>query len=418
MSAAGKSFPGPRGLRIWAPVVLFAGLLAHGIVIAVWRHGFFPLIDVAIYRAGGIAVLNGTSLYTAPLVETFWFTYTPFAALVFVPLGLAPMAVVKIFAVVVNLSCITLVAWMCWCQLGYRADTTLRLVSLFSAGFFVWLEPVWTTVDLGQINLVLLALILWDVGKKDENPSKGIGIGIAAGIKLTPAIFLLYFMVTRRFQAAMVSLATFAGTVVLGFFVLPFDAMRYWSGTFLNASRVGAIKTPSNQSLNGMLARLAEAGTPSIRAWLLVAIPVGCIGMGVAAWVHRRGHELLAATLCGLTATAVSAFSWEHHWVWLIPLTTCIAHLALSERSSRQFLTLFIVYLLGFNWLVGSPAPGSGRPPPAGLFLLDTGRWIGCLSHNVYILVFVIAVIVAMGNHMPVKPMSKAIAKLDASMDR
>ncbi len=91
-----------------APLTLVGALLVHGLVIVVWQRGFFPLIDVAIYRAGGMAVVNGISLYTAPLVEGFWFTYTPFAGLVFVPLAFIPLAVVKIFAIVVNLCCTTL----------------------------------------------------------------------------------------------------------------------------------------------------------------------------------------------------------------------------------------------------------------------------------------------------------------------
>ncbi|MDQ3762918.1 MAG: glycosyltransferase 87 family protein [Actinomycetota bacterium] len=367
-------------------------------VIAVWRPGFFPLIDIAVYRAAGIAVLTGSPLYTAPMVDLFLFTYTPFAGLMFAPLGLVSLATVKILATIVNLGCIVFASWMCWRQLGYRRNTTLGLVSLLSAGLFVWLEPVWTTVALGQINLVLLVLVLWDIGRKDRSLWKGVGIGIAAGIKLTPAILILYFVITRRFTAAAVSIATFVSTVEIGFLVLPSDAATYWGGTFLNANRVGPIEVPSNQSLNGMLARFTDTNAPSTWAWLLMAIPVGFVGMVVAAWAHRRSHELLGATLCSMTGTAVSPFSWEHHWVWFIPLTTFIAHLALSERSNpRRRLLLCVVYILGFNWLVSFPTPGSGHVPAAGLFFLDTVPWIEYVSRNVYLLAFAIALMAAIG---------------------
>lgn len=395
MSATGKSFPEFRGLRNVAPLTLVGGLLVHGLVIAVWQRGFFPLIDVAIYRAGGMAVVNGISLYTAPLVEGFWFTYTPFAGLVFVPLAFIPLAVVKIFAIVVNLCCTTLAAWMCWRQLGYRADVTLGRIAVFSAGLLVWLEPVWTTVDLGQINLVLLVLILADIRRNDESRYKGMGVGIAAGVKLTPALFILYLFITRRFRAAAVAVATFIGTVGIGLFALPGDTATYWSGAFFNAKRVGAVEVSSDQSLNGMLARLVETSAPSTWAWLLIAIPVGSIGMAVAALAHRQGRELLAAALCGMTATAVSPFSWSHHWVWFIPLTICIADLALSERSNRQFLLLAAVYLLAFNWLVRFPTPDSRLPPAAGLFFLNTWPWIEYVSRNVYILIYAVVLMVS-----------------------
>jgi hypothetical protein len=105
----------------------------------------------------------------------------------------------------------------------------------------------------------------------------------------------------------------------------------------------------------------------SLRRWL--------IGEDTNCWERRWG----------MTATAVSPFSWEHHWVWFVPLPTCIAHLALSEKSNRRLPTLCVIYLLGFNWLVSCPIPGCGRTPPAGLFL-DTGSGIEYVSRNIYIL--------------------------------
>jgi alpha-1,2-mannosyltransferase len=137
-------------------------------------------------------------------------------------------------------------------------------MSSVTASLLLCSEAVHAAVYVGQVNLVLLALILGDLLRDDEHRSKGIGLGIAAGIKLTPLIFVLHLVATRRFRAAGVATATFLATVAAGFLILPRDSVRYWlAGTFADARRIYPnVASTHNQSLRGMLLRLAS---PPIR---------------------------------------------------------------------------------------------------------------------------------------------------------
>jgi alpha-1,2-mannosyltransferase len=178
------------------------------------------------------------------------------------------------------------------------------------------------TLFFGQINLVLLALVVGDLALPDRMKCKGIGIGLAAGIKLTPLIFIPYLLFTRRVRAAAVSALTFAVTVGLGFALLPHASAVYWGGGF---ARPGRHFHLANQSLNGVILRLTHAG-PDAHAYWLVAAVVGIAGLATSILASRRGHELLGLVACGATGLLVSPISWSHHYVYVVPALVLAAY--------------------------------------------------------------------------------------------
>ncbi|MFB9908660.1 glycosyltransferase 87 family protein [Allokutzneria oryzae] len=382
----------PRWLRVLTPVVLVLCLAAHAVTVLIWT-GHQIMIDVLVYSAGGDLVLDGRPLYAGPVLNALEFTYTPFAALIFTPLALFSGGVLKILSTLANLALLVAAIWISLRRLGYRANRDLVLLTALLTGPLFWLEAVRTTFWLGQINLLLLVILLWDLTSRASNRWKGVGVGIAAGIKLTPAIFIVYLLVTRRFRAAGVATASFLGTVGVGFLLIPSDAVKYWTGTFFTSGRVGPTIWPSNQSVRGMLARFFGTNEPPTILWLLIAGVLGLAGLAVAAWAARLGNELLGVTMCGLTGTMVSPFSWCHHWVWFVPLLVFLLHAALTRRSRTAVALIAAVYLLGFAWLVKvhTPTPPYTPPPDSGLFLWNAPEWLEPLSRNVYLLAFVLA---------------------------
>src|SRR5439155_13505639 len=120
------------------------------------------------------------------------------------------------------------------------------------AAVAMWLEPVDMTLHFGQINLLLLALVLADLALPRR--WQGIGVGLAAAIKLTPLIFIGYLLLTRRLRAALVATGTFAATVALGFALLPGGSVAFWGGRF--AQPGDGPERLVNQSLNGLILRL------------------------------------------------------------------------------------------------------------------------------------------------------------------
>jgi alpha-1,2-mannosyltransferase len=336
--AAGGRIPtigsaGPRSL------MLAAALYALSVAVLLTSHlgSGWPYVDLAVYREGGKAVLSGAHLYDLRFPGALAFTYPPVAALAFtllVPFGMALLE-----PLVTALSLLLLPAALALALRLRPVNTWLTVaqslqVALVCSALAVWLEPVWTTLRYGQIDVLIVALVLFDLTRGRRSRWQGAGIGFAAGLKLTPAIFALYLLLTHRVRAATVSLAVFAATVALGFVLVPGDASSFWGGVFVDSSRVGRAENAANQSLRGAYVRLAHSLSVA-PLWLVSATAVGALGIALAAHAGRRGDEARGYSLCALSGLLVSPVSWSHHWVLAVPALMLLGLAALRRASVR-----------------------------------------------------------------------------------
>ena len=323
----------------------------------------WPLWDARVYWWGGLQAARGAPLYASG--GPFNFTYPPFAASLFRLGAAAPEG--WLAAVITAGSVVALVA-LCWQALG-AAGVRRRPETVFAVAALALLTwPVDYTLHLGEIDLIVAALVGADLlARRDGSRWQGIATGLAAGIKLTPLIFVVYLLLTRRVRAAVTAGATFAATIVLGLVLLPAQSRAFWlGGTFGNPSRVGNPANPSDQSLSGAIARLAGSLDGVRGWWLAAALLTGLAGIAVAAWAHRRGHRLAGVVCCAVTGLLVSPFSWTHHWVWAVPLLIGLVTTAWRRRS-RAWGLVAVVVAVAFSGFV--PLPGPGRPPSPVLLL-------------------------------------------------
>jgi alpha-1,2-mannosyltransferase len=221
---------------------------------------------------------------------------------------------------------------------------------------------------------VLLALVVGDLALPDRIKGKGIGIGLAAGIKLTPLIFIGYLLFTRRVKAAAVSALTFAVTVGLGFVLLPHASAVYWGGKII---RPGSKPFHlDNQSLNGVILRLTHAGPDAHAYWLVATVVVGVAGLATSILASRRGHELLGLVACAATGLLVSPVSWSHHYVYVVPALVLAAY-GPRRLGYRILGAALVVGLFGW-WPVPIGNQGGYDPKaellPRGLLLLAPNR--------------------------------------------
>ena len=323
---------------------VFAGLLGlHVLSILLWPKANFFEIDMLVYQAGGERVLDGGPLYDGPVTSGLLFTYPPFAAGLFAPFSLLPVNVARFLVFGGDVALLIFVSRVCWRGLTSHRGADLTRLSLLTAGLAVWLDPVRITLYLGQINVLLLAIVTWDlVCARDK--WRGVGTGLAAGIKLTPLLFIPFLLLTKRFRAAAVASAAFAATVAISFVVAPGNAARDWvQGTFLDMNRVAFAFNPGNQSISGGLLRaMGQTHAESI-TWLIAAVVVGIAGMALATVVHRQGEPLAALALAGMLSCVVSPYSWNHHWVWPVLLLVWL----LARGAYRSAAVLWLL-CLGF----------------------------------------------------------------------
>lgn len=361
-------------------------------------------LDVNVYRWGGHAVLTSAPLYEGLLsgddsgrfYPPMPFTYPPFSALLFTPLDLVTPRLMEAAWLALTLALLYLTVRLCLRALDYRPDRVTTQVSLCLALIALSMEPVRSTVWLGQINLLLLVLVLGDhLAWRSGRWWAGIGSGLAAGIKLTPAFFWAYWVLTGRWRVAAFSGATFLGTVTLGLAVVPRDAVRYWSGTLFDSQRIGQDSTLANQSLRGAIARLAGVEMAPTWAWLVGAAVVAAVGLGVAALAHRAGHQLLGLTLAGMTMCMVSPFSWGHHWVWLVPLLVLTVHYAIAGSRWLLWVLPVLLWAASANWVQSFPDANfpDDRWVAMGLFMLggDIPQVVYDVMTNIYPLLWLVA---------------------------
>jgi alpha-1,2-mannosyltransferase len=365
---------GDRLLAVGAAAfaVAVAGYGAY--ILANRSNQWMQPVDLHVYTDGGLIVRHVAPFYRAhraaplygwPGYEHLKFTYPPFAAMAFTVLTLTSFPTLMHISVGVNIAAVLATIWMTFGGLGYRRDLVRLGATLLLAAPLFWTEPVQRTLFLGQIEIVLMALIIWDQVQPDRRWWKGIGIGLAAGIKLTPLIFIPYLLLTRRFRQAAVASGTFALTFLLGFAVLPADSRKYWlTGLFAQGSRTGFVGWEGNQSLAAIITRLTGSVVRAQPAWLVADVAVGVAGVLCAALLDRAGHRMVGLLTCALTGLLVSPISWDHHWVWIVPGTVVAAVYAMRawRAAARR----------AVRWALGGLTAG---------LMLVFAAWPGILWH-------------------------------------
>jgi alpha-1,2-mannosyltransferase len=294
----------------------------------------WSMLDLRVYLWGGDLARRLADPYLPTYLHTgLHFTYAPIAAGLFAVLAVIKVPVVKVLVTAASVASLAGVLWLTWGKLGYSPGARRLSATLCAAAVALWLEPVRQTLSFGQINLILMLIIVADLCLADCRWWKGAGVGLAAGIKLTPLIFIPYLLLTRRYRAAAVATATFGLTIAISLVALPAAGEQYWlDGLFLNANRLGGIRYIGNQSLNGALLRLLGSTAAGQPYRLGIAAGVALAGLLLAASVSRRGQEMAAILICALTGLLVSPVSWSHHWVWAAPALVVLADLARSTR--------------------------------------------------------------------------------------
>ncbi|NHC14091.1 DUF2029 domain-containing protein [Motilibacter sp. E257] len=331
----------PRGVRV---------LLAIELVALVVFAAVYESLDFSIYRGGGAAVLQDAQLYLAQIDE-HWFTYPPFAALLFTPLTWVPETAARLCW---DLASVAALAYSCrvglrLAGLGARPPAVLAAVAAT-----LLLEPVWHTLFLGQVNLLLMALVLRDVERVSSGRPAGMWIGLAAAVKLTPAVFVLLLLAAGRARSARNAVVAFVAASAAAWALAPGASATFWGRYLGDTSRVGATYV-SNQSPFGVAARVFGRAAEVPSAYLLLPALAGALGLALAAAYARREDWLAAVVVTAATGLAVSPISWTHHWVWVVPALA----LLLREGRRRAALAGFALFAAAPMWW----APGPPREP-------------------------------------------------------
>jgi alpha-1,2-mannosyltransferase len=358
---------------------LFQLLTVAAVLWAGWRLlGHWPYrIDIDVYRLGGRAWLDGTRLYSdGTIFHTeagldLPFTYPPLAAIVFAPFAWLTLPAASAVITVITFLLLIISTWIVLTRLRVAEHTTVISGSAWSrrgwlaaaivAPAMIYFEPLRANFEFGQINVVLMTLVIADCVPRKTPWPRGLLLGIGIALKLTPAVFLLYLLMRRDVRAILVTAASTIGATLVGFALAWGDSFQYWTHTVHDTDRIGTATLNTNQNIAGTLARLGLGETPRFVLWAVACVAV----LGLTVWAVRRvlrgrpaqsvaafdGAPVLALVCVAMFGLVVSPVSWSHHWVWVLPTVLTTTVLAYRYRD----VALGLTSACGFALMVWTP---------------------------------------------------------------
>ena len=314
------------------PVPVAVGLVVVGALAAGWEmvrllrsalaaNGSFPFLDLQVYRAGVHYFASGQPLYSGSFTDVrLPFTYPPFGVLALAFTSLGTLHQSAAFLTTLDTALVLAIGVVCSrssLRPAGAGELTCLAVGLGMTAVLLRLEPVRATVGFGQVNILLCGIVVLDALVVPVR-FRGILTGLATAVKLTPAVFVLYFLLTGRRRAAALQVASAVVASVLSIAAAPGSSWRFWTSLVIS-NRVGPAWFTSNQSWRGVVSRIDGPGRAASLSWLALSL----VTVVLACWAIRRTHlagaGVLAFGLCGLLGLLVSPISWSHHWVWALP---------------------------------------------------------------------------------------------------
>jgi len=319
-----------RGLLVALPLVF----LGYGL--AAWLRGWALGVDSSVYRAGAMLLLHGHSPYDVSDLGYLHlsFTYPPAAALLFAPLAALPAQLAWAVMAAASALALALTIRVAIATVPYWRFPAARSTLLLTVAMMC-LVPVWRTIGLGQVNILLMAMVVVDVLAVTARGSRwgGLLVGVAAAVKLVPLIFVLHLLLTGKRAAAARALAIFVALQGLALAIAPRDS-AYWTSYLFKTDRIGPAQQPYNQSLDGLMARVTGTAPWSAdAAWVIGALLVVPALMLMLRY-HRRGQDLSALCVTACLGLLLAPVSWLPCWVWVVPVV--VALLSWLQMSCLQ----------------------------------------------------------------------------------
>jgi alpha-1,2-mannosyltransferase len=340
-------------------IVVLGAIVAWAAAVAVAFLTDRHFEDIDVYRAGGRAWIDGISLYGPEFGATvapnpLGFTYPPLSAVLFAGLSEVPR-----WLAIGTFSLLGLLALGTTVHLAASRLVPSRFTvgTLFLIGTVLGTvsEPIRDTLTFGQINLILMGLVALDCLLPRTPWPRGLLLGAAAAVKLTPAFFVLFFLARRQWRPALVAGSTAVGLSGAGFLLAPRDSVTYWTSALLDTGRIGTPDMASNQSLSGVLHRVGFTGMTASLLWLTLGAIVIAVAWLVVSRLRRAGEDVAALVVLAAAGLLVSPISWSHHWVWIAPALVYLVHRGWSGTNAGwRFGAVFAaaVFVVGPHWFL------------------------------------------------------------------
>ena len=299
-------------------------------------------IDLQVYVYGVKDMLASKDIFAT--TTPFWylsFIYPPIAAILMIPLAFGPYVFWQVIWTGGLVWAQQSVLKRCGAPRGWR-------LGLLGIAVLLAVEPIRTTLGYGQVNTLLMALVIADLlPDPPDQPRRipqGTLIGLAAAIKLTPALFVIFMFLIGKRRAAITAIISFAVFTGIGAILLFRETVVFFSGLSGGDTRTASPLYTGNQSLLGVFFRLGDSSRTTTLLGLAVAGVLAVLGCVVAASWWQSNEKVFAVAIVGLTTCLASPLSWTHHYVWILPMAMAVLSTGVP-RWARYVGGLWVVWV-------------------------------------------------------------------------
>lgn len=358
-----------RWIPPWALVLVCLGVCYQALT--VWYR---PSVDLpSFFGAARLAFRDHHSPYDLPALRQidfggnapYPFLYPPTALVFFAPLSLVSYEAARWLFFALNVGSSVFIAFTIARLLPHREHSWVHRLWPILASVFVFSEPVHSTFEHGQVNLILLALILafWRAAVRRHLALAGLALASTLCVKIYFALFLLLLPLRREYRVLAWTIGWTFSLIALTAMCLPLEWWSEWRDKIVYglgySGVVGSIdwlRHHENHSLFGVLSRLeSSTGTRLRDAFYILGSAALVFPLGGAWWGNRINGPIAAAevALALVTICLISPLTWTHHLVWTLPALIVVGGELADRASSTARWCAFITTVVLVSFPIG-----------------------------------------------------------------
>ncbi|GAA2329631.1 hypothetical protein SVIO_025960 [Streptomyces violaceusniger] len=292
------------------------------------------MADLRVYLGAAHNLTRGDDPW-ALNAQGWSYLYPPPTPWLFVPLTKIGLNSAGLLYTVVNVALLGYVVWAVLRRLMPGSPRRVLLLTVTALPVCSWFGPVADSLLLGNVDLLIMGLVIADFVQLRSTKAHGVLIGIAIALKLQSGLFVVFMLLDRRLRPALTATATFLSVSLASLAVQPDLSRHYWSTVFphLSERMGGAPQAIYSNSFLSALVRVTHDGTIARVIWIPLCAVVIVAGAVVMYRASRRDDEILAVVVCGLVSVSITSLAWVHYWVWIVPLAVFLLVRSVQRRS-------------------------------------------------------------------------------------